>query len=186
MSTLDQTQIPCRFRERAFRTYEPIIAQVIKAYPGVITFSPSLNYSLSPDTFACRFRDALRSHERYNWTTQLIDRERFLACVNSIAVSMTKENGLLRIGDRAELRRPDAAILNSPARLGSSFAPSASPLLRLDTDAECDLICKLATLRLLAAELKCTGFSEQTKHQYELKYDVSIDLDPATGIAGVL
>ena len=61
-----------------------------------------------------------------------------------------------------------------------------APVLRLASDAELDLICKLAALRLLTTEIKCTGFTEETKTKYEKLYDCSIDIDPATGIASVL
>jgi hypothetical protein len=183
--SIDQTQLPWRFRERAFRVYEPIIAQVISAYPSVITFNPQLQYRLSPVTFACRFRDALKSYAKHSWPSSLIDRKRFEEVCNKIATSEGESFGIIRIGDKTELKRPSLEILNAPARQ-VQLMDICAPVLSLRSDAELDLIVKLAALRLLVQEVKCTGFTEETKTKYEKLYDCSIEIDPATGIASVL
>lgn len=182
-----QQHLPYRFRERAFRTYESAIAAVTKAYPGVITFNPKLNYNQTTETFSCRFRDAMRSFAEHAWHSTTIDHARFLTICDSISVSTFYTGGLIRIGDKDELKRPALDVLNMPSRINLPIDSDVILKLNLCESAnELDLICRLAALRLLSNELKCTGFTEQDKTYYENKYDVSIAIDAGTGIASVL
>lgn len=183
----EQHHLPYRFRERTFRTYESAIAAVTKAYPGVITFNPKLNYNQTTETFSCRFRDAMRSFAEHAWHSTIIDHAHFITICDSISVSTFYTGGLIRIGDKDELKRPALDVLNMPSRINLPIDSDVILKLNLCESAnELDLICRLAALRLLSNELKCTGFTEQDKTYYENKYDVSIAIDAGTGIASVL
>lgn len=62
------SQQPFQLTERSFRRYEPVIASIVKAYPAPVSFNPC---PLSPNTYAARLRDAIRSLDLYNWKTDL-------------------------------------------------------------------------------------------------------------------
>lgn len=81
-----EKDLPYRFREQQFRRYEEVIDQIVAVYPGRIEFNPS-SFNLSPETFSCRLRDAVRSLSLYHWPTK-IDVEKFQAIHQEIMVSV--------------------------------------------------------------------------------------------------
>ena len=179
------TELPYRFRESSFRFYESIIAAVVSGYPFTITIKAKLDYDLSPVTFACRFRDALRSYYQHNWKPTIIDRTVFERIYPSIAVSEQSSMGLLRIGDRETLRTPAIALLHNSLGSTSHNAVVHEPIAIVTAD-EATLLCTLAEKRLLACEVKCTGFTPIMIQYYEQKYDISIEHDATTGISSII
>lgn len=71
-NNLMQTQLPHRFRERQFRTYEPYITQIVNRFPQVSIFGMH-EIGASSVTFSCRLRDAIRSLKDNKWTTTVPD-----------------------------------------------------------------------------------------------------------------
>ena len=180
----NKSQLPRRFREQSFRKFEVIINSVISAYPNVITFNPYTTHHLSQETFAARFRDAMRSYSEHYWNSNIINRERFLEVCDNISVAMAHNNSLIRIGDKNELKKPSLEVSKSTYRMPELKAVPG--LIALNSEGELELICKLAALRLLSQEVKCTGFTEHNKLKYEQIYDCSIELEDGTGIASVI
>lgn len=174
MPTPDQTIIPYRFREKQFRRFEPFIADAIAKFPGPIIVNPGL-LNLNQVTFACRFRDACRSYQKHNWPSALINREAFDLYIKDLAVAESATLSTLRIGDRKQLR--NAQLLPMPTSVVNSLSPAASCTITITTEEQFQLLCELASQRLLASEITITGpgATLENKHKYEQNYDVSIE-----------
>lgn len=56
-------------RESAFRRYEKYIA---RAYNETIIIDPFLELGIKPDSFVCRFKDAVLGYTRYHYQSHLI------------------------------------------------------------------------------------------------------------------
>jgi len=61
--------------ERCFRRYERIIAAIVQRFPGQTSFRCTKR---SPVTDAARLHDAITSYRLRNWSTDLIDRKKFV------------------------------------------------------------------------------------------------------------
>lgn len=92
--------IPSRLSEKAFRFYELPIRSIVCSWPGPIVFDPA-SYHRSPETFACRLRDAMRSLRDWRWPSS-VALDRFLALHNQVVVSIT-DQGMVRVGTKESL-----------------------------------------------------------------------------------
>ena len=61
--------------ERCFRRYEKVIAEVVKRFPEPLRFK---SVKRSSTTDAARLNDAMTSFRYSNWSSQLIDRSKFV------------------------------------------------------------------------------------------------------------
>lgn len=183
--------IPWRFSELSFRRYEPIIAQAVTIYPDSFTINARVSYELSPITFACRFRDAMKSYKIFGWVSTLIDRDKFMSRYTEIAISEISTPGLLTIGDKKQLKKPSVLQVHPAVSMVKQYTSSNHEPINITTEEEFDLICKLASGRLLSSEIKIKSTNQtqdlQTlKTKYEQQYDVSVEYDIKTGIASVI
>lgn len=181
--------LPLRFRESAFRVYEPTIAAVVKAFPSPITIKPSV-LGFSMETYSCRLRDAIKSFAKYHWVSATINQDKFLDCYKQIGVSQSGEVGVLTIGDRKNLRKSSTGLQTPHALLAMLGVPkSECKLFTIDNgldNTQLHIICQLADQLLLTQAIVCQPVTLKQKHAYEQLYDISIDLDEKTGIASVL
>ena len=84
--------LPSRFNERNFRRYEAVIASAVSSFPTPQRINPA---PLAVETYAARFRDAMTSYERQNWSSIVIDRERFKAIRPELKVRITGSSVLI-------------------------------------------------------------------------------------------
>lgn len=176
--TLDHS-LPWRFRYSCFKTYEPIITSVIKSFPNRIIVNSS-NYGLVPVTFACRFRDAVKSHKANDWPSELIDRELFLKVCDGITTSEMATPGMVTIGDKSSLK-------SSPVIFSQTGITSETITTELENSFE--IICILADNGLLSGEVTLHSESLDLltlKLKYEQKYDVSIEYDGQRKCVGII
>lgn len=96
--------LPHRFREAQFRRYEPIIKLIVDHYPTVQQFKPNL----SPETFSCRLRDAMRSFLDLKWPSDKINHHRFRELYPHIVVAqrIVGDDTLILAGGRVEIKKP--------------------------------------------------------------------------------
>lgn len=177
-------ELPHRFRELSFRFYEPYIAQVVRAFPQPITIRPS-TVNLSPITFACRFRDAIKSLAKYKWGTTEVNMDKFLTCYEQIGVSEGGNAGVLTIGDKKNLKKTSEGLVNASA-IVSTLNQNDGKIYTLTSESQLAMVCALASDRALSYTITCYPVTKEQKTKYELEYDVSIELDEKTGIASIL
>lgn len=116
---------PFQLTERSFRRYETAITHITTNYPLPTSFNPS---PLSPNTYAARLRDAIRSLELYNWTST-VDRLK-LATIRSLLVVRINQHGNIVCGPK-ELK--DINTVTEPLK---SSLPSTKAILQNINDAE--------------------------------------------------
>lgn len=167
-------QLPYRFREEQFRRYEPFIADAIAKYPGPIIINPGL-LGLNTVTFACRFRDACQSYLKHNWPSRLINREEFLLNFPNIGVAESHSLGTVRIGERKLLR--SGQLMPIVPHVSNATLGVNPQHLTITTDEQFELICRLASMRLLTSEVTISGpaVTLENKNIYDQQYDVSIE-----------
>ncbi|SRR6266436_453656 len=168
MKDLAQNKLPYRFREVAFRRYEPILKLVLERFPAPFSLKPEG----SIETFTCRFRDAMKSLLKYQWPTNL-PMAKFVQCVDAIVVSI--QGDLVVIGN-SETIKP-TTILGQPWTPAST-EPTALPLgVTTPLWNVIEAICLLHDHRLLKTSSflhKCE-FSLTALKQLENQYDVFIE-----------
>lgn len=143
--------LPPRFRESAFRDYEPFIHRIFLRYPGRIDFSiASLNRS--PETFSCRLRDAMTSFVTHAWPSNVIDHSKFSEMHPFIIVKQTVD-GTVAVGTKDSLREKVAAAVVEVAEANADVVPLPFPIEDL---ASLQLVCSLAAARLFSKRLRIT------------------------------
>lgn len=165
--------LPPRFTETAFHRFEAVIRSAVSAFPQSFEIDARL-YGLAPVTFACRFRDAMRSLADHNWPTT-IDMNRFRDVWQQISVSEKATGNLVAIGSREHIRR-NANSSNRPLPEAPIFI---TPMLSADTIQTTTyeqrlLLVTLAANRLLVQPIRCTGFTELECQEFQQSYDCSI------------
>ena len=168
-NTTDNSELPFRFREKQFRTYEPIIAQVIKNFPEPTIINPKLYYGLSAITFACRFRDAMSSYSKNKWASNLINREKFDELFNAHRINVVEKEtaGIISIGDKKLMKGLTGAGVTATPQLQQS-SPLQSPIYTIQHESQLDQICHLASTRLLSGEIQCQPVTIVSSWDYQL------------------
>ena len=111
--------IPTRHSEKAIERYRPFIESVSVNYPTPIVIDPS---PLSPDTFACRFRDAVAGILRYGSGEDLLDE--VLVWSQDYMVATLKGSGHLVIGRTSEVK----TSMKQTGPIGKVIDASISPV----------------------------------------------------------
>lgn len=83
-----------RFSELAFRRYEATIAAIVQQWPSALIFSPA---PLSVETFSCRLRDAIKSHQTHQWPSKSVNLMKFIQIADDIVVSTTANPGKITV-----------------------------------------------------------------------------------------
>lgn len=110
--------IPSRFKESAFKRYEPYIDVVMRNFPSVVRLNPE---PLSPETFSCRFRDAVKAVLKYNYSTYL-DLNKLRQIQPDMIVSMQETE--IVIGDKDTIKQN-----KEPTPIGTLIHADAQPAL---------------------------------------------------------
>lgn len=84
-------QQPFQLTERSFRRYETAIKTFVSSYPLPTSFNP---VPLSPNTYAARLRDALRSLELYKWKTS-IDEQKLATIRKEVVIRISKAGNVV-------------------------------------------------------------------------------------------
>lgn len=87
---------PFQLTEKSFRRYENAIKSFVANHPNPTKFAP---HPLSPNTYAARLRDAIRSLELYNWTTT-IDTTKLRAIRDEVVVRIDAKSGEIIVCDK--------------------------------------------------------------------------------------
>jgi hypothetical protein len=131
---------PHRYRENQFRRYAPAISQVLKSWPTQVSFSPK---PLSPETFAARFRDAIKAKRQYGYKDPSIDEKLFAEYSVDIAASM--QGDMVIVGPRDSFKRGRPPVSLSEGSVHSVFPPNKAEVLTLDGDDALEQYCRLAS-----------------------------------------
>ena len=119
---------PLRHSREAVERYRSYMDLVSKNFPTPVTIDPA---PLATDTFACRFRDAVRGVTGYNSGD-----EKLLAAVsqwcNNFVVANIKGTSLLMIGERQAVKRK----LATKASIGTVIDANLSPLDVVDSPSQ--------------------------------------------------
>ena len=167
-----QPPLPHRFREESFRRYEPIIAAIVSAHPEICTFN-TVTYNLSPVTFSCRLRDAMKSFATYQWAS-CINFERFIKIHHDIVVSESRDVGIVRVGGKSKIKPIKSITLTKQSPLTAALHIPTDTII-LGTTAEAQLLAVLAANRSLAHPIRVTGISPQDVKELPIKFDCSIE-----------
>lgn len=170
-----QTHLPHRFRESEFRRYEPFIAVIAEKFPDVVAQDVK-QVGLSPVTYACRLRDALKSYRNNKWKSDSIPLS-FFDVIDQVVVS-DRGNGIIAAGSKDSLKDPNIlAVAQPPKHVAESTLSvdtlSATPLLIVSTDL--NALCFLAHSRALKRPLSITISSPELASSLEQQYDISLD-----------
>lgn len=178
MQTLIQpTQLPYRFRESSFRRYECHIFAIVSAFPARVVFDPQADEQLSPVTFACRLRDAMRSLVVHSWTTA-IDLDKLKENYNQIVVS-EQTNGKVAVGSRDALRpvlspKSIPTVQFDEPQVYTLASPSED-IIHLASQEAKQLLAKLASCRLLANKVRVSGLTDEEAQELEANFDCRVD-----------
>ncbi len=166
--------LPPRFRESAFRFYEPIIRSIMSNFPRVIRINPSA-YKLAATTFASRLRDAMQSFVDNEWESK-IAYDDFLILRDQIVVSMTKDGGVL-IGSAESLKaynNKDAIVDITPP-----FPVEDSEIQTFDATKigamSVYMLASLAASRALAARVRLTNLEPKLMEAVLEEYDIELE-----------
>lgn len=118
--------LPPRFRESAFRRYEPYIAQAVKDFPGPTKFVMT---NLSSVTFSNRLRDAITSLMANSWTTT-VNIPKLRSIEPTLQVSDRGDS--VWVGDRATLSM-HAQVVDEPVRHTSAKETSVPSINELES-----------------------------------------------------
>jgi hypothetical protein len=140
--------LPHRFRETAFRRYEPYIAKIVAAYPNPVEIDPS---PLSPITFSCRLRDAITSFKRYKWSSSIQ--------FSNIDVKVCEENGKIIIKPRHTNCLPVKIILQE---------------LSTPSDQELQVVAEKLHNRVIAGPIRVKGISFSQLNKLAEFYDIEL------------
>ncbi len=159
--------LPYRFREDSFRKYESVILEITNSIPRKSIFTTGL----SPVTFACRLRDAMRSLSDNRWETQ-INMEKFLKWHPQIMVS-EQADGSVAVGTRESLKTviDDAIAVFIP----NTDNTTSNEVIRVANLNEARILAELASFRLLVKKVRISNLSDEDAKLLEETYDCRID-----------
>jgi hypothetical protein len=172
MTENEQKDLPHRFREKAFRFYEPIIAKAVELFPEAFTVEPRRCYNISLETFCARFRDAKHSLYENKWATS-IDRARFVEIYSLIKVG--QRGHLAIIGSLEAIRKDQIMEIRLEEKSVEEVQPYDAGRL---WGIEIAILCRLAEKRWLTSRVI---FATQEPINIEAlmgRYDVDIEALP--------
>lgn len=137
-----------RLTEEMFRRYEPLLAKAVAAFPSETSFT--VPPGISPTTFVARFRDARFSYLKFDWPSQLIDRDKLLDIQGKHTISLDPSSGLVWF--RAKQRRGRPTEFVTEATTHTSALADSTPRRWSDWSVE-----EVRALCLLLHTKKLTG-----------------------------
>lgn len=174
--------LPPRLRESSFRRYEPVIAQIVSAFPMAVKINHG---AASPVTFTARLRDAMKSLYDHHWTTSSIDVAKFRYNYLDLRVSH-RENGVFA-GSKAGLDMlseitdnvAEAVPCTEPVKAYQRIDEEV-PSLELNnlTRDEVKLLCLLSAQRAFVRPIEITAEwldSEEEVSALLGAYDIALD-----------
>lgn len=143
--------------ERSFRRYEQAIKQAVDNFPNPTAFNPS---PLSPNTFAARLRDAIKSLEMYDWKTT-INRQRLGEIRTDFCVRINKNSNVVISPRNSELEtigRVDNQVQTTKAStLTNVTETELMALITLLSNSRIPPV-KVSGLPLATINLACQGY----------------------------
>ncbi len=176
-TTMETKNLPHRLRESSFRSYEIVIAKIVKYFPAQVVLTEVCKTTgLSPLTFSARLRDAKLSLLKFKWPTTIIDMKKFNEFHDQMVIAHTSDDNILA-GSREAIKLSCSepfTIDPSPATvLSQSPAYDATQLCRNDIWLLAELIHHRCIIRPMSVSL-----SESDAQELEDSYDVRADKQP--------
>lgn len=162
--------IPPRFRESAFREYEPYIARIAQRYPRRVYFAPGMR---STETFSCRLRDAMTSFVTHAWPSTQINYQTFKQIHPSLKVGIRRvdNNYVIIVGTKDALRDVTPAQVEEVSAPGDVFV---FPDVINHVD-HLKFLCALAASRVITRRVQLTITDRNwIQKMYDL-YDVDFE-----------
>lgn len=170
--------IPTRHSPKAVDRYAPFIESVCANYPRPIVIDPS---PLSPDTFACRFRDAVAGILRYGSAPYLYEAVQLWA--SDYIVASIKGTNQLAIGKTSHVKEA-IKVENGVGRIVDA---NIAPIQTVDSPSERILN---AILILMEAHIlehaTLTGVDEKAVHAMLPKFSRQIEVINSNGTITLL
>lgn len=137
--------------------------------------------TISPVTYACRFRDAMRSYNDHNWPSTLINRSAFERHYPYIVVS-ERSNGSIMIGQKDSIGATLSAITTgTPTALTPVPLADGEAIVHPSTQEEKDFLMSLAHSRVLIPNLHIVGLTDIEVDHYQHTYDICLNrINPTT------
>lgn len=164
---------PYRFSEAVFRFYEPFIARALAVYPSSIVIDPR-RVDRSPETFSCRFRDAVRSFRENRWFPTEINTTAFDEHADELKVHITND-GTCMIGPLAALAGKRAVPNTTDAYVESTTSPTC---FTLADQSQIALIGALVHHRMLAHPVLVAGLTDEDVKNLESAFDLAVVKNP--------
>lgn len=120
--------VPSRHSPSAVARYERFFELVTQNYPDVVVIDPA---PLSTETFACRFRDAVRGVLLWGSGTQELY-DKIMLWANDYTVATVPGTGMLMIGSQSAVRNR----LKKKTTVGSVVDASLAPMDTLDSPSD--------------------------------------------------
>lgn len=175
--------LPPRLRESSFRRYEPVIAQIVSAFPMAVKINHG---AASPVTFTARLRDAMKSLYDHHWATSSIDIAKFRYNYLDLRISH-RENGVFagsKIGLEAmtavthDVFDTNPSIEKLPAFSHRIDEEVSSLELNNLTRDEVKLLCLLSAQRAFVRPIEITAewlSSEEEVNALLGAFDIALD-----------
>lgn len=164
------TNLPHRFRESAFRTYEQSIARAVDTYPEVYIHNTG---DLTTTTFSCRMRDAITSLVEHGWPTHHVNIVKLSECFRLLKVA--EHEGKVLTGSYDKIKGYRLALkVTGPEEDPHDAPPVVYTVPDLET---AKIICELSQHRALRT-MKLFGINLDTATWLMNNYDVL--LEPTT------
>lgn len=171
---MNDAPIPPRFREGAFRFYEPTIARIMSTWPTVLVLDPQTDHQLSPVTFANRLRDAMTSHCKHSWPSAYVDAEKLRTMWPGQIIVSERDDGKVLIGSKESLKE----VILGPNRAAALTADSWTIDWQKD-EAECVAVIELChRRRLIGVTIYVSNIPAERIAHWEDCRDVAFTLVP--------
>lgn len=170
MNPTQTQQLPHRLKESTFRVFETDIGMIVTAFPKVVELKPK-GEKFTSLTYTARLRDAMTSLALFKWATQQVDMSKFEQVRGMIVVSH-RSDGRIFAGSREELKL--AANRTSETTVQPFYCEANFQTLPLVSQETKELVCTLASLKLLSAPVRVSGLTAADKEKLEDSFDVAV------------
>lgn len=170
---MNDSLLPHQFRQKAVNRYAPFIAEVLKRWPGPVTFDPT---PLGVETFSNRFRDACAAIMSKGKEHELVPRAKLAAVYDSLVTRV--RDGTIIIGDKNSTK-----ILTEKATALPIVSTTTAFLGTLEWTQEPELAAAalLLSKRILTSPFKIVGVPNETLRLSMLSFfDVAFEPIDAT------
>lgn len=163
------SHLPYHLSEDCFRKYELTICAAVNRYPEVVKIKAS-DMGVAPTTFAARLRDALESHFKNEWKSQ-VPWNRFKQIRKELIVS--HRGNIVFLGTKEAIKGADCLPEQlTPITIGDEVT------IQIKTLDQLLLLCDLSVSQCFSKRLKVFGVNSTDAEHCQKHYDVAFKLLP--------